>query len=520
MSSAIPASASAGDSVRTRAYPVVPGLAITHPRRPQAEVDADTGDAALTQSPGQPVEERVGRGVDDLVLLPHTAAIDEVHTKKSSGMSAAASLKYQAPQTFPANTRSISASSWSSSGEAPSSPAACTMPASGGNSSGCGQYPRDVVGVADVCGEHPTSQPYCSRIASMRRRAASLGGRRPVRTRCPRRARPDTRRSPVRPRRVRRSPDTSHHGAIRAVWRSAAPPAGEPATRRGAIPQRDLVFALGAARMWAINPDQSSAPPAACPRAHPRVRDVQNAARPKPHRKDCTGETVSARVTRCAPRVTTQMGRLELGGSGPEDPLRSTEDAVLHPVQRVRRRRTVRVEAGQMHDAQRGRSASRRATPRDLLFVGVGSRHRGSGAGPCAVSRSASGATVSASSAIRSQPVSPDSGAGTGRPSPSRSRTGRRLWSARCALVVLGGKLFQDISRSDRHRSGRRPGGEFIDPAPLQEPDGLGARPSVPIGRALSARTSTSGAGTGRWADRPCGPPSVDAAKSGRWPAT
>ncbi|SHX94615.1 Uncharacterised protein [Mycobacteroides abscessus subsp. abscessus] len=54
--------------------------------------------------------------------------------KKSSFSPAAASLKYHAPQTLPAKTRSNSASSRSLSGVVPISPAAWTMPANGGSS--------------------------------------------------------------------------------------------------------------------------------------------------------------------------------------------------------------------------------------------------------------------------------------------------------------------------------------------------------------------------------------------------
>ncbi len=100
-------------------------------------------------------------------------------------MSAVASLKRQAPQTFPANTRSISASSKACSGVVPISPAACTMPASGG-SSACTVAKRRATsrGLATSAAMTRTSQPHCSRSASMRCCAASLGERRLVSTRC------------------------------------------------------------------------------------------------------------------------------------------------------------------------------------------------------------------------------------------------------------------------------------------------------------------------------------------------
>ena len=91
-------------------------------------------------------------------------------------MSAAASLKCQAPQTFPANTRSTSASSRVRSGVVPISPAAWTMPASGG-SSACTVASRRATSCASATSAATTrnSQPCCSRSASMRRCAASLG---------------------------------------------------------------------------------------------------------------------------------------------------------------------------------------------------------------------------------------------------------------------------------------------------------------------------------------------------------
>ena len=76
--------------------------------------------------------------------------------KKSSCRSAAASLKCQAPQTFPAKTRSTSASSRLLSGVVPISPAAWTMPANGG-SSACtrGQQACDVVRIGDIGSDDP-----------------------------------------------------------------------------------------------------------------------------------------------------------------------------------------------------------------------------------------------------------------------------------------------------------------------------------------------------------------------------
>ena len=119
---------------------------------------------------------------------PHTPAIEEVLRKKSSFRPESpemASLKFQAPQTFPANTRSTSASSKACSGVVLISPAACTMPASGGRSARTVAKTRATsCGLATSAATVRMSQPHCSRIASMRCCAASLGARRLVSTRC------------------------------------------------------------------------------------------------------------------------------------------------------------------------------------------------------------------------------------------------------------------------------------------------------------------------------------------------
>ena len=52
---------------------------------------------------------------------------------------------------------------------------------------------------------------------------------------------------------------------------------------------------------FSLPSDKSASPPQTC-------GSSSAAARPNPHRQLCTGDTVSASVTRCAPRVTTQMG--------------------------------------------------------------------------------------------------------------------------------------------------------------------------------------------------------------------
>ena len=211
MSSAIPASASAGDKVWTpRCSSRERASSSAMPADHGPKLTLIAGNTLLTQPPGQPVEEGVGRAVGGLAeAAPHRGDRGSVR-KKSSCRSAVASLKFQAPQTFPANTRSTSASSRVRSGVVPISPAAWTMPASGG-SSACTVANRRATscGLATSAAITRKSQPDALRYrvdALLRRhRWVSADWSAPA---AGRRARPDIRRSPVRSNPARRSPDT------------------------------------------------------------------------------------------------------------------------------------------------------------------------------------------------------------------------------------------------------------------------------------------------------------------------
>ncbi len=115
---------------------------------------------------------------------------------------------------------------------------------------------------------------------------------------------------PVRPHPARRSPDMLRHHVVPAVLRSAGLRAGTAGQSRPPDPAaRSGLRSRGAASMWSINRTTRRRRPRTDPPARPTVVDVpEGSVRPNPHRQDCTGDTVSALVTRCAPRVTSQIG--------------------------------------------------------------------------------------------------------------------------------------------------------------------------------------------------------------------
>ena len=149
----------------------------------------------------------------------------------------------------------------------------------------------------------------------MRCCAASPGARRPVSTRCPApcAARYPAISSPTEPSPPVTRYVASSRSASGVAIRLPGPPnqpgnidrlihAARSGLRRGR--------AARAATTWLINRDHSSA---AAPRTGRPVRPTPADAPARrrgqnPHRQLCSGDTVSASVTRCAPRVTTQMG--------------------------------------------------------------------------------------------------------------------------------------------------------------------------------------------------------------------
>ena len=75
------------------------------------------------------------------------------------------------------------------------------------------------------------------------------------------------------------------------------------AARSGLRPAtRSTIWSISRDHSSALAPDRSASPPHTCGYS-------SAAARQNPHRLVCSGDTVSVSVTRCAPRVTTQIGR-------------------------------------------------------------------------------------------------------------------------------------------------------------------------------------------------------------------
>ena len=213
--------------------------------------------------------------------------------KKSSCRSAVASLKCQAPHTFPAKTRSTSVSSRLLSGVVPISPAAWTMPANGGSSART-VVNRRATSCASATSAAMTrnSQQCCSLSASMRCCAASLGARRLVSTRClaPCAARYPAISSPIDP----SPPVTKYVASERSSSgvRDRRRPPNQPGNVDRLIAQRDLVLPDGRVvrrrdpvdepmpfvGFVSLPSDKSASPPHTC-------GSSSDAARPNPHRQ-------------------------------------------------------------------------------------------------------------------------------------------------------------------------------------------------------------------------------------------
>ena len=233
---------------------------------------------------------------------------------------------------------------------------------------------------------------------------------------------------------------------------SASRTPGQPSKVDRAIPERRSGLRSPVpARMWPINPDHSSAPPVDRSASPPQSwGSSKDAVRPNPHRQDCAGDTMSSLVTRCAPRVISHMRGIDpCCDSGSEEPLRSTEDSVLHPLQRTVS--TSHRPGREPRDAgcaatvplPRRRVSRLRVVPRPRRIPADPTIRCCS---PCAVSTSASGAMVSASSATSSQVTSsPVSGCRDhgSRFLPAYLVAGVRDGLCAALLVVLVGKLFQ-----------------------------------------------------------------------------
>ncbi len=277
--------------------------------------------------------------------------------KKSSCRSAAASLKCQAPQTFPAKTRSTSASSRVLSGVVPISPAAWTMPANGG-SSACTVANRRATSCASATSAATTrnSQPCCSRkridapLRGIAGRASAGQHQMPgaVRGQVSGDFQPDR-------------PQPAGH-QIRCVvaqfQRCSARlpiPSNQPGNIDRLITQRDLVFPdVRVARRHDLvdqpRPLVGGALRQICQSA-PHLRKLQ--------RGGTTESPQATLIRRHGVRVGDSLcatghhpdGSAQFSGNrGAEEPPRSAQDSVLHPQQRPHRWCTVGVEGRDMHD--------------------------------------------------------------------------------------------------------------------------------------------------------------------------
>ncbi len=260
--------------------------------------------------------------------------------KKSSCRSAAASLKCQAPQTFPAKTRSTSASSRLLSGVVPISPAAWTMPANGG-SSACtrGQQACDVVRIGDIGSDDPEfaavlfAQCVDALLCGIAGRASAgqhqmLGA---VRGQVSGDLQPD------------RSQPAGHQ--IRCVIaqfqrcsaRLPSPP-NQPGDVDRLITQRDLVFPEADARCRytrLMNRDHSSAVPSPRSASPPHtLRKLQRGgAAESPQATLIRRHGVRVGDSLCASGHHPDGPAQFRGSRGAEEPSRSAQDAVLHPQQ-------------------------------------------------------------------------------------------------------------------------------------------------------------------------------------------
>ena len=287
----------------------------------------------------------------------------------------------------------------------------------------------------------------------------------------------------------------------------------------------------GSARMWRSIPDHSSASPADRSASPPHSSGCsKDAVRPNPHRQDCTGETVS--VTR---------NPLCAAGDHPDGRHRSRPRAAARKSRCVPPRTRCCIRSSDRVDVAPSGSRPPRCTMRSTGSSAAAAR---SAASSCSSSASdsgsptircgarvrsaasASGATVSASSAMRSQPSLLDrfECRQPERPtSPSGSRSGRRRWSVSCAVDCVGRQAVSATPTVWSSPSAAPTSAASSSIRPSSRSRTVSVRTaSVGVPTVLARRVPDTGdAGTGRWADRPCGPcTGATAAKSGRWPAT
>ena len=201
-----------------------------------------------------------------------------------------------APQTFPAKTRSTSASSRLLSAVVPISPAAWMMPASGG-SSACTVINRrcDVVRIGDIGSDDRNSQPYCSPIASMRCRAAAVGARRLIST-TPGAVRGQVFRDLQPDGSEPRLPDTLRHCVVPVRSRSAV----QPVDAAGVHRPLDHVVRLGLPE-W---PSHTVPPSADRSIATTRRWSLPARSASPPHSRGCSSEAARPNPTGTSDPVT------------------------------------------------------------------------------------------------------------------------------------------------------------------------------------------------------------------------
>ncbi len=332
----------------------------------------------------------------------------------------------------------------------------------------------------------------------MRCCAASLGGRRPVSTRCPApcAARYSAMSSPTEP-----SPPVTRYVASprsSSGVASAALRAGQPGNIDRLIPQRDLVFPPGPAAVTVVDqPDHSSALPSGQIRQPaPQLWMFQGGGATEPPQAALRrGHRVLTGNPLCAtgdqPDRVAKFG----GRRGAEEPLCSAEDPVLHPLQRPHRRRGVRVEGRE--DAGCAAPVGprpRRAARLRAFLVRVGHRQPQDPV-PVPVCRQRVDQWLQRFGVIGDEQPGrgPRRASGTSPrepTSPSGSRSGRPRWTVRYAAGYAGRRAFSARRRSagccPDHRPARRVPRSGRPPA-VGRSRCAGRRSGLPVGRARSS---------------------------------
>ena len=271
------------------------------------------GDTLFAQAPGQPVEECVGRAVGALPIARPTPRRSTRWTGRSPVQISAGFAQIPSTPDLPGEHPIYL-------GVVQGTQRRRAVLAGGVHDAGQwrklglhgGHQASDVVRIADIGRDHPDLGSRAARAsASMRRCAASTG--------CPPAGQhqlPGAVRGQVSgDLQSERTQSAGHQiRCIRTQFqrcRVAVVRYVESGGGRAPRASRSAIWSSprGAASTWLISCDQSSAPPRARSASPPHACGYSSAAaRQNPHRPLCSGDTVSAPVTRCAPWVITQMG--------------------------------------------------------------------------------------------------------------------------------------------------------------------------------------------------------------------